>query len=119
MDEELMGLEEGIPEQMPMEEPQMPMQEPEQMLQQMPNLGGNLIQGEDIDETSDVLFASPQLNEKDKKLATNILDINLKDFKKKKKDIFFRHNEEQDFVKNIDYAVKAILGHELKKREGK
>ena len=80
-------------------------------------LMNNLLPQEVADETSDLIFASPTLKQKDQKLAKNILDINLKDFKKRKKNVYFKKTEEKDFINDIEYAIKAILGHEVKKRE--
>jgi len=68
-------------------------------------------------DNSDALFMHPDLTEKDKNTALKIFAANKMEFEKtRKKNSPLSTLEDRDFIQNVDWAIKAVLQHEINKR---
>ena len=68
-------------------------------------------------DPSDAILYSESLTQKDRKLVEKLFDLNIKKFKKEfKSSNIFKDTERNEFMKKIDFGIKAILQHEINKR---
>ena len=69
-------------------------------------------------DPSDVIFAHPKLDGKDRNIAQKMFDTNMKLIKEKiGKYTIMSQVEEDDAVRKLGSAIKAILQHSLSNKE--
>jgi hypothetical protein len=67
-------------------------------------------------DASDALFLHPDLTVEDRDLAKNMFLVNQSTHYKTRSSDYMGEIEDNDFIKNIDYAIKSVLQHNINKR---
>lgn len=67
-------------------------------------------------DNSDVIFMHPDLMPEDKDMVKNMFLTNKTMHEKSRSKSYMGEIEDKQFLKTVDYAIKAVLQHNINKR---
>ena len=68
-------------------------------------------------DISDMIFMNPAITEDDTAFAEKFFGANRTKYEEKRKKSVFSPVEDADFIKEMDMAIKAIVQHNINKRQ--